>query len=80
MLKNSLILQLLNNKKIKYLGELGSAFRWLDFLAEARQSVWQILPLGPTSYEDSPYQTTSVFAGNPLLIDLSNFANAGYIS
>jgi len=62
------------------IGELGSAYRWLDFLVEARQSVWQILPLGPTSYGDSPYQTTSVFAGNPLLIDLSNLANAGYIS
>ncbi len=63
------------------IGEIGkSAYRWIDFLLESKQSIWQILPLGPTSYGDSPYQVTSVFAGNPLLIDLKSLANAGYIS
>ena len=51
------------------IGELGpDAFRFLDFLAEAGLSIWQMLPLGPTGYGDSPYQCFSAFAGNPLLI------------
>ena len=63
------------------IGEIGdSAYHWIDFLLESKQSVWQILPLGPTSYGDSPYQVTSVFAGNPLLIDLKSLAKSGYIS
>jgi 4-alpha-glucanotransferase len=50
-------------------GDLGpSAERFLDFLAAAGQTYWQVLPLGPTGYGDSPYQTFSAFAGNPLLI------------
>jgi 4-alpha-glucanotransferase len=51
------------------IGDLGpAALRWLDFLHDAGQSVWQILPLGPAGYADSPYQCFSVFAGNPWLI------------
>ncbi|MCD8129849.1 MAG: 4-alpha-glucanotransferase [Lachnospiraceae bacterium] len=46
------------------------AYRFVDFLAAAGQSVWQILPLGPTGYGDSPYQSFSTFAGNPYFIDL----------
>lgn len=62
------------------IGELGeAAYRWVDFLADARQSIWQILPLGPTGYGNSPYQTISVFAGNPLLLDVTDLANRGYI-
>ncbi len=45
------------------------AYRFVDDLAEAGQSLWQILPLGPTSYGDSPYQSFSTFAGNPYFID-----------
>lgn len=55
------------------------AYRWIDFLARSRQSIWQILPLGPTGYGDSPYQTTSVFGGNPLLIDLKQLADDGFL-
>ncbi len=63
------------------IGDMGaSAYQWIDFLAAAKQSIWQILPLGPTGYGNSPYSTTSVFAGNPLLIDLSQLVAAGYIS
>jgi 4-alpha-glucanotransferase len=51
------------------IGDTGSAYAFVDFLASAGQSVWQILPLGPTGYGDSPYQPFSAFAGNPLLID-----------
>ena len=51
------------------IGDLGpQAYRWIDFLAEAGCSLWQILPLGPTGYGDSPYQCFSAFAGNPVLI------------
>jgi 4-alpha-glucanotransferase len=51
------------------IGDLGPhAFRWIDFLADAGCGLWQILPLGPTGYGDSPYQCFSSFAGNPYLI------------
>ena len=53
------------------------ARRWIDFLAEAGQSYWQILPLGPTGYGDSPYQSFSTFAGNPYFIDLETLAEDG---
>ncbi len=51
------------------IGDVGpEAHRFVDFLAAAKQSVWQVLPLGPTGFGDSPYQCFSAFAGNPLLI------------
>jgi 4-alpha-glucanotransferase len=51
------------------IGDLGpDAHRFLDFLADAGMTIWQVLPLGPTGYGDSPYQCFSAFAGNPLLI------------
>jgi 4-alpha-glucanotransferase len=53
------------------IGDLGPAAReFVDFLASAGQSIWQMLPLGPTGYGDSPYQCFSAFAGNPLLINV----------
>ena len=53
------------------IGSLGKeAYKFVDFLVEAKQSYWQILPIGPTSYGDSPYQTFSSYAGNPYFIDL----------
>ena len=51
------------------IGDLGpEAYRWVDFLAESECHLWQVLPLGPTGYGDSPYQCFSAFAGNPYLI------------
>ncbi|HMD90664.1 MAG TPA: 4-alpha-glucanotransferase [Anaerolineaceae bacterium] len=51
------------------IGDLGpEVYRWIDFLSAAGCSLWQILPLGPTGYGDSPYQCFSAFAGNPLMI------------
>ena len=47
-----------------------AAYAFVDFLKDAGQSYWQILPLGPTSYGDSPYQSFSTFAGNPYFISL----------
>lgn len=53
------------------IGDLGeSAYRFVDFLVESGQSWWQVMPLGPTGYGDSPYQSFSAFAGNPLLLSL----------
>jgi 4-alpha-glucanotransferase len=51
------------------IGDLGpAAFHWLDWLADSGCTLWQVLPLGPTSYGDSPYQSFSAFAGNPYLV------------
>ncbi len=55
------------------------AYQFVDFLKEAGQTYWQILPLGPTGYGDSPYQAFSTFAGNPYFIDLNDLAERGYI-
>ncbi|MEA2095825.1 MAG: 4-alpha-glucanotransferase [Candidatus Cloacimonadota bacterium] len=55
------------------IGDLGEeTYDFVDFLANAKQKLWQILPTGPTGYGDSPYQTFSAFAGNSLFIDLDN--------
>lgn len=63
------------------IGDLGdAAYRWVDWLASAGLSVWQILPLGPTSYGDSPYQTLSAFAGNPNLISFDELLQANWLT
>jgi len=60
------------------IGSLGaSAYKFVDFLAEAKQALWQVLPLGPTGYGDSPYASFSSFAGNPLLISLDKLVEWG---
>ena len=56
-----------------------AALRFLDFLAAAGMSWWQVCPLGPTGYGDSPYQCFSAFAGNPYLIDLGDFVARGLL-
>src|SRR3954471_18344045 len=62
-------------------GDLGSeARRFADFLQAAGQSIWQVLPVNPTGYGDSPYQSFSAFAGNPLLISLDDLRERGYLS
>ena len=61
-------------------GDFGpAAYRFVDFLASARLGVWQVLPLGPLGYGNSPYSATSAFAGNPLLISLERLAERGWI-
>lgn len=63
------------------IGTLGKAARdFIDFLADAGQSWWQILPVGPTGYGDSPYQSVSSFAGNPYLIDLDLLVEDGLLT
>ena len=62
------------------IGDLGpEAYRFVDFLHETGQSIWQVLPLGPTGYGDSPYQCFSAFAGTPLLISLDFLVDQGHL-
>jgi len=62
------------------IGDLGSkSYRFADFLADTKQRLWQVLPLGPTGYSGSPYQCLSVFAGNPLLISLEMLVEEGLL-
>jgi 4-alpha-glucanotransferase len=62
------------------IGDFGpAAYSFVDFLASARQGIWQVLPLGPLGYGNSPYSSTSAFAGNPLLISLERLADYGWI-
>lgn len=63
------------------IGDLGrSAYEFVDFLERSGQTLWQVLPLGPTGYEHSPYTMNfSAFAGNPLLISLEQLAEAGLL-
>ena len=62
------------------IGDFGAAaYAFIDFLVASGQSLWQILPLGPTGYGDSPYQSFSAFAGNPLLISPDKLVADGYL-
>ena len=63
------------------IGSLGDeAYQFIDFLAGAKQKLWQVCPLGPTGYGDSPYQCFSAFAGNPMLISLEKLVEEGLLS
>ena len=63
------------------IGDLGAnAYRFVDWLHDAGQTLWQVLPLGPTSYGDSPYQCLSAFAGNTNLISFNKLIEAGLLT
>ena len=63
------------------IGNLGKeARKFIDFLEKAGQTYWQVLPVGPTSYGDSPYQSFSAFAGNPYFIDPETFMEEGILT
>ena len=62
------------------IGTLGdAAFNFVDLLVDLIQRYWLILPIGPTSFGDSPYQSISAFAGNPYLIDLDDLVRDGLL-
>src|SRR5258708_2875589 len=62
------------------IGDFGAAaYQFLDFLAEAQQAVWQVLPLNPPANGNSPYSSTSAFAGNPQLVSLDRLAEHGWL-
>jgi len=81
-MRRSGILLAISSLPGKYgIGTFGKkAYEFVDFLDKAGQSLWQILPLGPTGYGDSPYQSFSTFAGNPYYIDLEEFINKGWLN
>lgn len=81
MNRSSGILLHISSLPSKYgIGTLGrSAYEFADFLKEAGQKYWQLLPLGPTSYGDSPYQSFSTFAGNPYFVDLELLMEDGLL-
>jgi len=63
------------------IGDLGSqAYKFINFLKEAGQTLWQTFPLGPTGYGDSPYQCFSAFAGNPNLLSPEKLMEDGFLS
>ena len=63
------------------IGSMGKdAFQFIDFLAQTKQKIWQILPLGPVGYGNSPYQCYSAFAGNPMFIDIQQLVASRLIS
>ncbi|WP_319202951.1 4-alpha-glucanotransferase [uncultured Ilyobacter sp.] len=62
------------------IGDLGRpAYEFVDFIADAGQKLWQILPMGPTGYGDSPYQSFSAFAGNHYFIDMESLVEKGFL-
>jgi 4-alpha-glucanotransferase len=63
------------------IGDLGdAAYKFVDFLANSGQSLWQIMPLGPTGYGDSPYSSFSAFAGNTLLVSPERLVGDGLLN
>ena len=81
-MRSSGILMHITSLPGKYgVGSMGKeAYAFVDFLKKAGQSKWQILPLTPTGYGDSPYQSCSTFAGNPYLIDLPTLVKEGLLT
>ncbi len=81
-MKNCGVLLHISSLPSRYgIGNLGrEAYAFADFLHGAGQKVWQILPIGPTSYGDSPYQSPSSFAGNPYFIDLDDLCAQGLLT
>lgn len=80
--RSSGILMPISSLPSKYgIGTLGqAAYDFADFLAKAGQTYWQVLPMGPTSYGDSPYQSFSSFAGNPYFIDFEMLIEDGLLT
>jgi len=62
------------------IGDLGpAAYEFIDFLATAKQGLWQVLPLNPPANGNSPYSSTSAFAGNPLLVSVDRLVEHGWL-
>ena len=72
----------LTSIRTKYgIGDMGrKAYEFVDRLARTGATLWQVLPLGPTGYGNSPYAARSTFAGNELLIDLEDLVDEGYLN
>lgn len=80
MRKNGVLMHITSLPSPYGIGTMGkAAYDFVDFLVTSGQSYWQILPIGPTSYGDSPYQSFSTYAGNPYMIDLDLLQEEGYL-
>lgn len=80
MRKNGILMHITSLPSPYGIGTMGkSAYEFVDFLQASGQTYWQILPIGPTSYGDSPYQSFSTYAGNPYMIDLDLLKDDGYL-
>lgn len=80
MRKNGVLMHLSSLPGDTGIGTMGKeAYEFVDFLEKSGQSLWQLLPVVPTSYGDSPYASYSTFAGNPYFIDLDMLAKQGYL-
>jgi 4-alpha-glucanotransferase len=78
--KSGILLHVTSLPSAQGVGSLGPEARhFIDWLARAKQSYWQVLPLAPTGFGDSPYQAYSAFAGNPLLVSLEQLENEGLL-
>ena len=81
MRKSGIILPIFSLPSNYGIGTFGvEAYKFVDFLKNSNQKYWQILPVGPTSYGDSPYQSFSTFAGNPYFIDLDLLVEDGLLA
>ncbi|MBQ8267351.1 MAG: 4-alpha-glucanotransferase, partial [Clostridia bacterium] len=81
MRKNGILMPVFSLPSPYGIGTFGrAAFDFIDFLHKAKQSYWQILPLNPTNFGDSPYQSFSSFAGNPYFIDLDLLEKDGLLT
>ena len=81
MRKSGIILPIFSLPSNYGIGTFGiEAYKFVDFLKNSNQKYWQILPVGPTSYGDSPYQSFSTFAGNPYFIDLDLLVADGLLA
>ena len=80
-MRKSGVLMHISSLPSKYgIGTLGEeAYNFVDFLKESGQGFWQILPIGPTSFGDSPYQSPSTYAGNPYFIDFDLLRHDGLL-
>ncbi len=80
MRKSGILLHISSLPSDYGIGTMGKeAYKFIDFLKSAKQSLWQILPVGPTSYGDSPYQSFSTNAGNPYFIDFDMLCEEGLL-
>ncbi|MBQ8301475.1 MAG: 4-alpha-glucanotransferase [Clostridia bacterium] len=80
MRKSGILLHISSLPSDYGIGTMGKeAYKFVDFLKSAKQTLWQILPVGPTSYGDSPYQSFSTNAGNPYFIDLDTLCEEGLL-
>lgn len=81
MRKNGVLMHISSLPSKYGIGTLGkAAYEFVDFLDKALQSYWQILPIGPTGYGDSPYQSYSAYAGNPYFVDLDLLSEIGLLN